>query len=70
MSDERLENRPTGQDQPGTAPMNPGDEVPAGTPGAGGNLCPECGGTGIRNGSACRTCGGTGTVIEAVSGGA
>ena len=70
MSDERLEHLPAGQDQPGTMPMNPGDEVPPGTPGAGGNICPECGGTGTRNGAACRTCGGTGTVIEAVSGGA
>jgi DnaJ-class molecular chaperone len=70
MSDERLENLPTGQDQPGTAAMNPGDEVPAGTPGAGENICPDCGGTGRSDGAACKTCGGTGTVIEAVSGGA
>jgi DnaJ-class molecular chaperone len=70
MSDDRLEHRPTGQEQPGTTAMNPGDVVPPGTPGAGENICPDCGGTGRRGGEACTTCGGSGTVIEAVTGGA
>ena len=56
--------------QPGRpAGMSPGDEAPAGTPGAGENICPDCSGTGHRDGSVpCSTCGGTGRVIEAVGG--
>ena len=56
--------------QPGRpAGMSPGDEAPAGTPGAGENICPDCSGTGRRDGAApCSTCGGTGRVIEAVGG--
>jgi hypothetical protein len=37
-----------------TSEMAPGDEAPPGTPGAGENICPACGGTG--------------TVIEEVGG--
>ncbi|AMO21743.1 hypothetical protein GCM10027034_01400 [Ramlibacter solisilvae] len=48
--------------------MSPGDEAPAGTPGAGEDLCPDCGGTGRRDGKACRTCDGTGRVIVAIGG--
>ena len=29
-----------------TSEMGPGDEAPPGTPGAGENICPTCGGTG------------------------
>ncbi len=54
--------------QPGTQPMNPGDEVPAGTPGAGENICRDCGGTGRRGAESCPTCGGTGLVNEPVGG--
>ncbi len=52
---------PTGQ-------MAPGDEAPPGTPGAGENICPACGGSGKLEGAACETCGGTGKVIEEVGG--
>ncbi len=47
----------------------PGDEVPEGTPHAGENLCPECGGSGTLDEKPCPTCEGTGTVTEAVGGG-
>ncbi len=68
MTNASEENKATGAEQPGTQPMNPGDEVPAGTPGSGENICPDCGGSGRRENAACPTCGGTGIVIEAVSG--
>jgi hypothetical protein len=48
---------------------NPGDVVPADAPGAGEDLCPDCGGSGRRDGDECPTCGGTGTVIEPIGGG-
>ncbi len=70
MSSEHEEHKSTGDEQPGTTPMNPGDEVPAGAPNSGENICPECGGNGKVNGQACANCGGTGFVTEAVSGGA
>ena len=59
--------RPAGS-AAGTAPLNPGDEAPAGTPGTGENLCRECGGSGRLNGTACATCGGTGKVTTGVGG--
>jgi len=55
-------------DRDPTADMAPGDEAPPGTPGAGENICPACGGTGQLEGATCETCGGTGTVIEEVGG--
>ncbi len=70
MSIDRQEHKANAVEQPGTQPTNPGDEVPAGTPGSGENICPDCGGSGRRENAACPTCGGTGIVIEAVSGGA
>ena len=51
-----------------TSEMAPGDEAPPGTPGAGENICPACGGSGQLDGAACQTCGGTGQVIEEVGG--
>lgn len=49
--------------------MNPGDQAPPGTPGAGENICPKCSGNGILgDGSRCEHCGGTGKVIEGVGG--
>jgi hypothetical protein len=51
-----------------TADMAPGDEAPPGTPGAGENICPACGGSGKLDGAACPTCAGTGVVIEEVGG--
>jgi hypothetical protein len=54
--------------QPGT--MSPGDQVPPGTPGAGENTCPQCGGKGrLQGNTICTTCSGTGMVTEAVGGG-
>lgn len=49
-------------------PMAPGDEAAPGTPGTGENLCPDCGGTGIRDEQPCPTCEGTGRVIEGIGG--
>jgi hypothetical protein len=51
-----------------TGDMAPGDEAPPGTPGAGENICPACGGTGQLEGAPCETCAGTGVVIEEVGG--
>ncbi|MDF2743294.1 MAG: hypothetical protein K0S88_4670 [Actinomycetia bacterium] len=51
-----------------TGDMAPGDEAPQGTPGAGENICPACGGSGKLDGAACPTCAGTGVVIEEVGG--
>jgi DnaJ-class molecular chaperone len=51
-----------------TGDMNPGDQAPAGTPGTGENICPDCAGTGRRGEQDCPTCGGTGKVIEGIGG--
>ena len=48
--------------------LAPGDEAPPGTPGAGENLCRDCGGSGMVDGSSCATCDGSGVVIEEVGG--
>ena len=65
------ETAAAGSPPPAGAPtMSPGDQVPPGTPGAGENVCPTCGGRGRQEGgAACPTCKGTGVVIEAVGGG-
>ncbi|HYC04905.1 MAG TPA: hypothetical protein VED40_16555 [Azospirillaceae bacterium] len=47
----------------------PGDQAPAGTPGTGENLCPDCSGKGRIGGQACETCAGTGVVNEGIGGG-
>lgn len=44
------------------------DQVPAGTPGSGENICRRCAGTGKLDGEACPDCGGTGKVITPVGG--
>lgn len=49
-------------------PMSPGDEAPAGTPGTGEDLCPDCGGSGKRDGRECPTCQGTGKVTVGIGG--
>lgn len=49
--------------------LDPGDEAPPGTPGAGEDLCPTCDGSGRINGAKCETCGGTGRITEEVGGG-
>ena len=52
------------------APLNPGDEAPAGTPGTGEDVCPRCKGTGqLTSNQACPDCGGTGKIIEGIGGG-
>ena len=50
-------------------PMAPGDQAPAGTPGTGENVCPQCQGSGELEGKTCPTCDGSGTVIEGIGGG-
>jgi hypothetical protein len=56
-------------DQPaGSPPMSPGDEAPAGTPGTGEDVCPDCGGSGRRDGRECTTCQGTGKVTVGIGG--
>jgi hypothetical protein len=53
---------------PGADDMNPGDEAPPGSPGAGEAVCPDCEGSGRRDGEPCRTCNGTGKVIKGIGG--
>jgi hypothetical protein len=53
---------------PNVAPMNPGDEAPAGTPGTGENICPVCQGSGKLRGQSCANCGGTGRIVAGVGG--
>ena len=53
---------------PNAAPMNPGDEAPAGTPGTGENVCPACRGTGQVRGQPCNDCGGSGRVVAGIGG--
>lgn len=50
-------------------PLKPGDEAPAGTEGAGENLCPRCSGSGRSDGAPCPVCEGTGRVISGIGGG-
>ena len=52
-----------------TERSNPGDEAPAGTPGTGENICPDCKGSGMVKARQCPKCGGTGVVIEGIAGG-
>jgi hypothetical protein len=49
--------------------LNPGDQAAPGIPGAGENVCPDCGGSGKINAAPCKTCNGTGVVIEGIGGG-
>ena len=51
------------------APMSPGDQAAAGTPGTGENVCPQCGGSGKTASGPCPTCQGTGKVTVGVGGG-
>ena len=52
----------------GPAPMAPGDEAPAGTPGTGEDICRACGGSGRLNGGPCPECEGTGKVTVGIGG--
>jgi DnaJ-class molecular chaperone len=47
-------------------PKKPGDEVPAGTPQSGENLCRRCHGTGRLGNEPCPDCGGSGKVTVLV----
>jgi hypothetical protein len=65
----RLRNQQQGKPgQFGERQANP-DEVPAGIPGAGENMCRRCAGTGMIDGRTCPECGGTGKVITPIGGG-
>ncbi|MGC2854116.1 hypothetical protein ACM64Y_01480 [Novispirillum sp. DQ9] len=55
------------QDKAPSSPR-PGDKAPAGTPGTGEHLCPDCKGTGTQAGKPCPTCDGTGKVIVGIGG--
>jgi RecJ-like exonuclease len=47
--------------------MNPGDEVPPGSPGSGEAVCPQCTGTGrTDDGRRCGNCGGTGKISQLI----
>lgn len=48
----------------GTGAMNPGDEVPPGSPQSGEAICPDCAGTGELAGASCKNCGGSGKIIQ------
>lgn len=48
----------------------PGDEAPAGVPGTGERICPDCGGSGRTNeGTRCPTCEGRGRIVGGIGGG-
>jgi hypothetical protein len=73
-----LETSVAGEEDPGASneigsaeqrPMSGGDEAPAGTPGTGEKVCPDCGGSGQRGGGPCPTCDGTGKITAAIGGG-
>jgi hypothetical protein len=69
MSNQRDE-RSNGTDRGPPAPpkMSPGDQVPAGTPGTGEDVCPECGGSGRQGARICPHCEGTGKVTVGIGG--
>jgi hypothetical protein len=48
---------------------NPGDEAAPGTPGAGENTYPTCGGSGRVKTGPCPDCGGSGIITEGIGGG-
>jgi len=58
-------------DDPNYDEMAPGDEAPPGTEGAGEDICPRCGGSGIAGADRdtdCPECNGTGLVVRGVGG--
>ncbi|MEJ7688563.1 MAG: hypothetical protein WKG52_17185, partial [Variovorax sp.] len=62
-----------GEEDPGAsvepAPLRPGDDAPAGTPGTGDALCRKCGGSGrVDGGAPCTECQGTGKVTAGIGG--
>ena len=47
--------------------MNPGDEVPPGSPDSGEATCPACKGTGrVEGGKSCDSCGGSGKITQLI----
>ncbi len=47
--------------------MNPNEQPAPGSPTTGENVCPKCGGSGIRDdGARCDHCGGSGKLIDGV----
>jgi len=58
---------PEGSASPQVVPR--GDEAPAGAPGTGEDVCPECGGSGRVQDRPCTECGGTGKVVRGIGGG-
>lgn len=66
-SDQPAGQRP-GQPSGAQAPMSPGDEAPAGTPGTGETVCPSCGGSGRSASGDCPVCQGTGKVTVGIGG--
>jgi hypothetical protein len=66
-SDQPSGGHAPGVERPG-APLAPGDEAAAGTPGTGENICRRCGGKGRIDGGVCPECEGSGKVIEGVGG--
>ena len=57
-----------GQPAGAQAPMAPGDEAPAGTPGTGEGVCPQCGGSGRIGSGPCPNCQGTGKITVGIGG--
>jgi hypothetical protein len=68
QSEDRPSDPPAGSSNPKRAPMAPGDEAPAGTPGTGEAVCRRCGGKGRIKGEPCPECEGTGSVIAGIGG--
>ena len=68
MSDKGQNSTGSGISGSGARPA-PGDDAPAGTPGTGENVCPQCRGSGKVGGNACANCQGTGKVVEGMGGG-
>jgi hypothetical protein len=67
-----LQTSVAGEEDPGASndigSARPGDEAPAGTPGTGEDVCPDCGGSGQRAGRECPTCRGSGKVTVGIGG--
>jgi hypothetical protein len=52
----------------GESMARPGDEVPAGTPGSGDDVCPQCNGEKTVDENECPSCLGTGMITRAIGG--
>lgn len=61
-----------GEEDPGASidtAMAPADQAAPGAPGAGENVCPQCGGSGRAATAVCAACQGSGKVITGIGGG-